>query len=131
MQHVASAIFSLIILFSIAQSTTWHIFGEDFLVGLVYFIKDQKKKKGLLFSCFACKLSTASFGVNNNQFVCCTSSLESTFSSFACHQQPALHVVKSRDSLFSHIGKDMKNFHVVFLSDKCYCYSSSICSWLT
>ena len=43
MKNITSAIFSLLILFSIAQSTAWHIFGNDSFVSLVYFIKKQKK----------------------------------------------------------------------------------------
>ena len=53
------------------------------------------------------------------------------FSSFAFHQGAALHVCKSRNILFSHIGKDRQHFHVAYLSDKCYYYRNAICSWLT
>lgn len=121
-------VLSLLIPFSIAQSTTCEIFGNDPLVGLVYFIKDQQKV--LLFSCFLCKFSTPNFRVNNHHSVCCKGIWQSMFSSFAFHEQPALHVFKRRNILFSHLGKDMQNFHIPFLSDKCYYYHSAICSWL-
>lgn len=38
---------------------------------------------------------------------------------------------QSRNILFLHRGKDKQNFHIAFLSGTCYCYSNTICSWLT